>query len=62
MTAHDDLIRSLYTASHQLQLCTMALDAAGKGDSARATREAGVQVLHAIAALVGERAREAVTS
>lgn len=57
-----ELILLLYQLNESLMRCTMALDAAGKGDSARATRDAGVQVLHAIAKLVGERAKTAVVS
>jgi hypothetical protein len=58
----DALIMSLYRSSEALNRAYLALDLAGHTDSAKLTREAATNVMHAIAKLVGERAGEQVTS
>lgn len=57
----DTIIRDLYASAELLQHSYTAMDLAGHTDAAKQTREAAVNVMHAIAALVKQRAEEAVS-
>lgn len=62
MAARDSTILDLYRSAEYLQRAYLALDLAGHTDSAKLTREAATNVMHAIAKLVEQRAGEQVTS
>ena len=55
----DQTIRDLYASAELLQRSYTAMDLAGHIEAAKQTREAAVCVMHAIAALVRQRAEEA---
>ena len=52
------LIANLYASAELLQRSYTAMDLAGHTEAAKQTREAAVCVMHAIAALVRQRAEE----
>ena len=58
----DQTIRDLYASAELLQRSYTAMDLAGHTEAARQTREAAVCVMHAIAALVRQRAEQGVVS